>query len=144
MSLYKPGKERTVNFIYCWAALHLGPSRGSAPYSQKLGDVFGVWPDKFASSTGLKHSCPPEGAPEWEWAFQALCLSSSSRPHRAPSLWPGFSTPPGSRTSQEGKPGPQDSLSPLGWKPTQKPPHPPTRTSQATVRRRRPRSQDPV
>lgn len=74
------------------------------------------------------------GSPGLEWAFQALCLSSW--PHRDRSLPPGFSTPHGSRISREGKPGPQDHLSPLGWKPTQKPPHPPTPISQATGRRR--------
>lgn len=39
MSLHKPGKEHTINFIYCWAALHPDPSRRSAPYSQRLGEA---------------------------------------------------------------------------------------------------------
>lgn len=123
MSLYKPEKEHTINFIYCWAALHPDPSRGPAPYSQKLGDVSGVWPHEYAPSTGLKHSCTREGAPGLEWACRALCLSSW--PHRAGSLSPGFSPP---HTSQEGKPLPS-------WLETHpKPPHPSTPTSQATGR----------
>lgn len=77
MSLHKPGKEHTINFIYCWAALHPDPSHRSDPYSQRLG------PGSTEDTSGVRqeHSWAGEGALGMGWAVQALCFSR--RPHRA-------------------------------------------------------------
>lgn len=37
MPLYKPGKDHTINFIYCLATLHPDPSRRSGSYSRHSG-----------------------------------------------------------------------------------------------------------
>lgn len=48
MPLYKPGKEHTINFIYCWAVLHPDPSRHSGPISKGWSHVCG-----FGTATGI-------------------------------------------------------------------------------------------
>lgn len=82
MSLHKPGKEHTINFIYCWVVLHPDPSCRSAPHSQSLGEaVFGFGSAGDASGFELQRSWTGEGTPGMGWAVQALCFSR--RPHRA-------------------------------------------------------------
>lgn len=61
MSLHKPGKEHTINFIYCWAALHPDPSHRSDPYSQRLGP--GPWKTRQASGKSI----PGLGREPQEW-----------------------------------------------------------------------------
>lgn len=63
MSLYKPGKEHTINVIYCWAAWHPDPSRRSAPYSQRLEDASLSSASGRCFGIGLEHSWIGEGAP---------------------------------------------------------------------------------
>lgn len=62
MPLYKPGKEHTINFIYCWAA-------GTWSLSALLPLILKGWRDSSLGSgrvkrrVGLDHSPDPGGSP---------------------------------------------------------------------------------
>lgn len=80
MSLYKPGKEHTINFIYCCAALHPYPSRHSAPYSQRLGTV-SLDPDSLNCHLALGSSIPvPRKTPRvWSGCFRPFLSVAALR-----------------------------------------------------------------
>lgn len=133
MSLYKPGKEHTINFIYCCAALYPYPSRHSAPYSQRLGTV-SLDPDSLNCHLALGSSIPvPRKTPRvWSGCFRPFLSVAALRV-----LYTDWHFIGGKARAC--------ATSPL-WVETGIYPHPPTPTSQARQTRRggKARSQDTV
>lgn len=64
MPLYKPGKEHTINFIYCWAALYSDLSCRSGPYS-------------FGSRTFWHQTGPERESKERGWCFKSFVSPGS-------------------------------------------------------------------